>query len=172
MCLIILNQPLEKDYLHTQKCRLIETADQELTDFTKCPAIMEREIKKTPLQGRRHRLGVNLALEGRWCSRIAIGGPCRTHTTGLKWILDNQVLQFGRLVNTSNTYEPVSQGDQRKPVTVTTDQPLLWSMGICRDKKLHNRPGCSTLCQHGGGGAAYSQWWIVGCKSTVWNPAP
>ncbi|XP_071184195.1 thiamine pyrophosphokinase 1-like isoform X1 [Salvelinus alpinus] len=50
MCLIILNQPLEKDYLHTQKCRLIETADQELTDFTKCPAIMEREIKRQPLQ--------------------------------------------------------------------------------------------------------------------------
>uniref|UniRef100_A0A674B613 Thiamin pyrophosphokinase 1 n=1 Tax=Salmo trutta TaxID=8032 RepID=A0A674B613_SALTR len=198
ICLIILNQPLEKDYLHTldvclralrdvhysqnkegvllflpaSKCQLIETADQELTDFTKCLAIMVEEIRRQPLQvilfslpldtivtlgglrlyhalnmtqlplvflqgcslayllrpGRRHRLGVNPALEGRWCSLIAIGGPCRTHTTGLKWKLDNQVLQFGRLVSTYNTYEPVSQGDQRKPVTVTTDQPLLWSM--------------------------------------------
>ncbi|XP_031692211.1 thiamin pyrophosphokinase 1-like [Oncorhynchus kisutch] len=122
----------------TSKCRLIETADQELTDFTKCLAIMVEEIKTQPLRGRRHRLGVNPALDGRWCSLIAIGGPCRTHTTGLKWNLDNQVLQFGRLVSTSNTYEPVSQGNQRKPVTVTTDQPLLWCMGICRDKKLHN----------------------------------
>nr|XP_046211478.1 thiamin pyrophosphokinase 1-like [Oncorhynchus gorbuscha] len=120
------------------KCWLIETADQELTDFTKCLAIMVEEIKRQPLQGRRHRLGVNPAQGGRWCSLIAIGGLCRTHTTGLKWNLDNQVLQFGRLVSTFNTYEPVSQGNQRKPVIVTTDQPLLWCMGICSDKKLHN----------------------------------
>uniref|UniRef100_A0A4W5KMT1 Uncharacterized protein n=1 Tax=Hucho hucho TaxID=62062 RepID=A0A4W5KMT1_9TELE len=170
------------------KCRLIETADQELTDFTKCLAIMVEEIKRQPLQvilllfsqpldtivtlgglavetlyhalnmtqlplvflqgcslayllrpGRRHRLGVNPALEGRWSNK------CLTDC-----VIDNQVLQFRRLVSTSNTYEPVSQGDQRKPVTVTTDQPLLWGMGICRDKKLHNRPGCSTLCSTGG----------------------
>uniref|UniRef100_A0AAZ3PP60 Thiamin pyrophosphokinase thiamin-binding domain-containing protein n=1 Tax=Oncorhynchus tshawytscha TaxID=74940 RepID=A0AAZ3PP60_ONCTS len=70
-----------------EKCRLIETADQELTDFTKCLAIMVEEIKRQPLRGRRHRLGVNPALDGRWCSLIAIGGPCRTHTTGLKWNL-------------------------------------------------------------------------------------
>lgn len=47
----------------------------------------------------------------------------------------NQVLQFGKLVSTSNTYEPVAPGEPRKPVTVTTDQPLLWSMGICKVKK-------------------------------------
>ncbi|CAB1340928.1 unnamed protein product [Coregonus sp. 'balchen'] len=193
ICLIILNQPMEKDYLHTlwskarslsvallracadgaanhlyditagqrdsflpdyisgdfdsvtaevkafyteKKCQLIETADQELTDFTKCLAIMVEEIKRQQLQvdtivtlgglagrfdqtmasvetlyhalnmtelplvvlqgcslayllrpGRRHRLGVNTGLEGKWCSLIPIGGPCRTHTTGLKWNL-------------------------------------------------------------------------------------
>uniref|UniRef100_A0A4W5PV55 Thiamin pyrophosphokinase 1 n=1 Tax=Hucho hucho TaxID=62062 RepID=A0A4W5PV55_9TELE len=124
-----------KAFYTEKKCRLIETADQELTDFTKCLAIMVDEIKKQQLQDMRHRLGVNTGLEGKWCSLIPIGGPCRTHTTGLKWNLDNQVLQFGKLVSTSNTYEPVAQGDQRKPVTVTTDQPLLWSMGICRDRK-------------------------------------
>uniref|UniRef100_A0A674E1T9 Thiamin pyrophosphokinase 1 n=1 Tax=Salmo trutta TaxID=8032 RepID=A0A674E1T9_SALTR len=124
-----------KAFYTEKKCRLIETADQELTDFTKCLAIMMEEIKRQQLQDMRHRLGVNTGLEGEWCSLIPIGGPCRTHTTGLKWNLDNQVLQFGKLVSTSNTYEPVAQGDQRKPVTVTTDQPLLWSMGICRDKK-------------------------------------
>lgn len=46
---------------------------------------------------------------------------------------DNQVLQFGKLVSTSNTYEPVDPGKPRKPITVTTDQPLLWSMGIHKD---------------------------------------
>lgn len=233
ICLILLNQPIDKDYLHTlwdkallkacadgaanhlyditaghrqsflpdyisgdfdsitaevkafyseKKCRLIETADQDLTDFTKCLSIMVEEIKKRQLQvdtivtlgglagrldqtmasvetlyhsltitqlplvviqgcslalllrpGRRYQLGVNTGLEGSWCSLIPIGGPCVTHTTGLKWNLDDQVLQFGKLVSTSNTYQPVAPGDARKPVTVTTDQPLLWSMGIAKD---------------------------------------
>uniref|UniRef100_A0A667YID9 Thiamin pyrophosphokinase 1 n=1 Tax=Myripristis murdjan TaxID=586833 RepID=A0A667YID9_9TELE len=185
ICLIILNQPLDKDYLHIlwskallracadgaanhlynvtagerdsflpdyisgdfdsittevkafyadKGCRLIETADQDLTDFTKCLAIMVEEIHRRQLQGS-HRLQVNTGLEGEWCSLIPVGGPCQTLTTGLKWNLSNQVLQFGKLVSTSNTYEPVAPGEPRKPVTVTTDQPLLWSMGICKVKK-------------------------------------
>ncbi|KAL7373202.1 hypothetical protein ABVT39_001119 [Epinephelus coioides] len=183
ICLIILNQPLDKDYLRIlwskallracadgaanhlynitagvrdsflpdyisgdfdsitaevkafyadKGCKLIETADQDLTDFTKCLAIMLEEIQRRKLQGS-HRLEVNTGLEGDWCSLIPVGGPCQTITTGLKWNLNNQVLQFGKLVSTSNTYEPVAPGNPRKPVTVTTDQPLLWSMGIRKD---------------------------------------
>ncbi|XP_068160272.1 thiamine pyrophosphokinase 1 isoform X6 [Antennarius striatus] len=80
-----------------------------------------------------HKLEVNTGLEGDWCSLIPAGGPCQTITSGLKWNLNNQVLQFGKIVSTSNSYEPTEPGAPRKPVTVTTDQPLLWSMGIERN---------------------------------------
>ncbi|XP_077480145.1 thiamine pyrophosphokinase 1 isoform X4 [Stigmatopora argus] len=112
-------------------CRLIETSDQDFTDYMKCLLIMLDEIKQRNLQGK-HTLRVNTGLEGDWCSLIPVGGPCLTTTTGLKWNLNNQVLQFGKLVSTSNTYESVSPGQPRKCVTISTDQPLLWSMGILR----------------------------------------
>ncbi|XP_077480143.1 thiamine pyrophosphokinase 1 isoform X3 [Stigmatopora argus] len=163
-----------------QGCRLIETSDQDFTDYMKCLLIMLDEIKQRNLQvdaivtlgglgGRfdqtmatvetlhhalsmtqlpllviqgtnlafmlrsgKHTLRVNTGLEGDWCSLIPVGGPCLTTTTGLKWNLNNQVLQFGKLVSTSNTYESVSPGQPRKCVTISTDQPLLWSMGILR----------------------------------------
>ncbi|KAI5092139.1 thiamine pyrophosphokinase 1 isoform X1 [Silurus meridionalis] len=175
-----------KNFYLEKKCKLIETADQDLTDFTKCMALMLEEIKKRRVQvdtivtlgglggrfdqimatvetlfhiqkmseipvvviqgsslarllreGRKHQLYVNTGLEAEWCGLIPVGGPCLTSTSGLKWNLDKQVLEFGKLVSTSNTYEKLNGKDERKPVTITTDRPLLWTMGIKTEELNH-----------------------------------
>nr|XP_054751529.1 thiamin pyrophosphokinase 1-like [Lytechinus pictus] len=74
----------------------------------------------------RHRIKVNTGIEDKWCGLIPIGAECkRVSTTGLKWNLENQSMKFGGLVSTSNSYAPDAQ-----EVTVSTEQPLLWTMGI------------------------------------------
>lgn len=60
-----------------------------------------------------------------WCALIPFQGATQVKTTGLKWNIKNQTMQFGSLVTTSNTYEPSTT-----VVEVCTDKALLWSMGI------------------------------------------
>lgn len=79
------------------------------------------------LQKGEHKIEVDPSVCGEWCGLIPVGGPCHCVTTqGLKWNLDKGALRFGELISTSNTLE----SKETNTVTVETDSPLLWIMGI------------------------------------------
>ncbi|XP_044535665.1 thiamin pyrophosphokinase 1 isoform X3 [Gracilinanus agilis] len=117
-------RPEVKEYYKVKGCELVSTPDQNYSDFTKCLQVLQKKIVEKDLQGK-HKLHVDTGFEGDWCGLIPVGHPCKqVTTTGLKWNLTNDVLMFGTLVSTSNTY------DGSGVVTVETDHPLIWTMGI------------------------------------------
>ncbi|XP_057292711.1 thiamin pyrophosphokinase 1-like isoform X1 [Hydractinia symbiolongicarpus] len=70
------------------------------------------------------------SLEAGWCGLIPVGETATNVTTfGLKYNLDNQALQFGSLISTSNSLD--KDVDR---VTVTTSHHLLWSLGYDASK--------------------------------------
>ncbi|XP_038058379.1 thiamin pyrophosphokinase 1-like [Patiria miniata] len=164
-------------YYKRRGAKIIQTPDQDYTDFTKCLRLVLDTIQcnklsvdtivvlgafgqrfdqtlanvntlyeanvntKIPvylladrslgclLRPGKHVIEVNTGLEDSWCGLVPIGNKCRqVTTTGLKWNLDHQPMQFGGLISTSNTY---AEGAEK--VTVQTDQPLFWTMGFKDD---------------------------------------
>ncbi|KAJ5074367.1 thiamine pyrophosphokinase 1 [Anaeramoeba ignava] len=71
-----------------------------------------------------HKIFVHPKFEGPICGIIPLSAPCNSiTTTGLKWNLNKDKLEFGNLISTSN--EIVSD-----VVTIETSDPVLWIVQI------------------------------------------
>lgn len=163
--------------IYFNKTEVIETIDQNETDFTKCLRVLEPYISDLSIDhiiaicdcsGRFDQILANIntlyinqqkssdksrplfilssnnltwllnegvheiyipnEVRNLWCSLIPIGHSCTVTTTGLKWNLNNDILKFGDIVSTSNAYDGKSD-----KVEISTDFPVLWSMGLIKD---------------------------------------
>lgn len=76
------------------------------------------------LSAGRHKIHVNERCVGQWCGLIPLGQPAFVSTSGLKWNLACEKLEFGGLVSTSNMF------DDNAFVTVETDRPILFTMAL------------------------------------------
>lgn len=73
-----------------------------------------------------HQINIPESVKKLWCSLIPLE-PTTVTTSGLKWNLTKTTMKFGGIVSTSNKFDSVSD-----VVKISTDKPLLWSMGISR----------------------------------------
>lgn len=156
--------------------KVIQTIDQDATDFTKSLRVLQPFIKELKLEcviaicetsGRIDQILANvqtlylnhrdphscvvyilssqslswLLLPGDneihipdhfrdyWCSLVPFQHSTIATTSGLRWNLNETILEFGGIVSTSNKYE----FNSTKNVCVSTNKPLLWSMGFSND---------------------------------------
>lgn len=59
----------------------------------------------------------------KWCSLVPLAGPVKLSTTGFRWNLSEDSLEFGKFISTSNEFDGHSE-----LVTVNIfDRPILFS---------------------------------------------
>lgn len=162
------------DFYKEKGVEIIETPDQNFTDFTKCIRIILDRIGKNEINAKYilvhvgvsgrfdqvigniqtlfhivpntnipiylisdenitfllekgcHKIMLNDNFSDGYCGLIPIGRPCRNVTTkGLKWNLEHNELEFGRLVSTSNVWNSDS-----KFINIETDEALIFTMSL------------------------------------------
>ena len=76
----------------------------------------------------RHIIRPNPLIEGPTCGLLPVGGRCEAAwTSGLRWNLRGEPLEFGGLVSSSNQLMCDEATGALEPVTVTCTQPLIWT---------------------------------------------
>jgi len=73
-----------------------------------------------------HKIHIEKPTANQWCGLIPIGKPALITTSGLKWNMVNQKLEFGGLISSSNQFTDAAV------VTVETDGPILFTMASFR----------------------------------------
>ena len=78
-----------------------------------------------------HHIHFRPRFEGPSCGLLPIGRACRkVTTTGLAWNLNDQPLEFGKQVSTSNAIVSSTEKTGKNLVSVTTSDPLLWTTSL------------------------------------------
>ena len=80
-----------------------------------------------------HTLQTLPVFEGPICGLIPIGGPVdAVSTSGLRWNLSNQRMEWGVLVSTSNEIDAACGG----VVSVSTSHDLLWTCSLIKANEV------------------------------------
>ncbi|OQV22255.1 putative Thiamin pyrophosphokinase 1 [Hypsibius exemplaris] len=93
--------------------------------ITDVPVILmsELDVQYVISNGPATTLLLDTELEGAYCGLLPLRGPSKVSTTGLRWNLDDQQIEFGGLISTSNEMAAPS-------VTVQTSLPVVWTMSV------------------------------------------
>ena len=89
--------------------------------------LMGQRMTASLLMPGRHVIRPNALIEGPTCGLLPIGGRVESvWTSGLRWNLRGEALEFGGLVSSSNQMTSDAAGGI-EPISVTTSHPLIWT---------------------------------------------
>ena len=102
--------------------------------------LMGERMTAELLPAGRHVIRPNPLIEGPTCGLLPVGGRCdAVWTSGLRWNLRGDPLEFGGTVSSSNQLVVDESTGALEPVTVTCTQPLVWTT-VLRPEGWPGRP--------------------------------